>query len=98
MSVDENQPARPARGRPAELDQQQPQCGGADRNGAGKALVFATGSVADRRGKHPSGIMIGLCQPFSNPPSDGSGDPGVGVERQVRSMLFGGTYRDNQRG
>ena len=42
--------------------------------------------------------MIGFLQPFSNPMRDGFGDPGVGVQWQVGSMLFGGTYRDNQRG
>ncbi len=41
--------------------------------------------------------MIGFRQPFSNATGDGRGDPGVSVQRQVRSMLFGGTYRDNQR-
>jgi hypothetical protein len=42
--------------------------------------------------------MIGLGQPFSNPTSDSGGDPGVGIQRQMSAMLFGGTYRDNQRG
>ena len=42
--------------------------------------------------------MIGFRQPVSDPRATALGDPGVGVQRQVRSMLFGGTYRDNQRG
>jgi hypothetical protein len=39
-------------------------------------------------------MMIGFRKSFSNPASDGRRDPGVSVQRQVGSMLFGGTYRD----
>jgi len=39
-------------------------------------------------------MAIGFCKSSSNPASDGRRDPGVSVQRQVGSMLFGGTYRD----
>lgn len=39
-------------------------------------------------------MMIGSCESYSNLASDGRRDPGVSVQRQVGSMLFGGTYRD----
>src|SRR5512135_1411990 len=73
VSIDEHQPRRPIRGRPAELNQQKSKCGVADRNRAGKALVFAAGSVADRRCKHPSAITIGFREPLSNLTSYGHG-------------------------
>ena len=56
--------------------------------------MLAAGAVADRRGEHPI-RSAGLGQALSNHVGDGSGDPGVGVQRQVRSMLLGGTYRDH---
>ena len=39
-----------------------------------------------------------VSKPLSNRACDGGGNAGVGVQRQVRSMLLGGTYRDDQRG
>src|SRR6188472_1547140 len=71
VPVDEHQPPRPARSRPAELYEQKPQRGGADRYRPGKTLVFAAGAVADRWSKRPSRIMIGFRQPLSNLASDG---------------------------
>jgi hypothetical protein len=41
---------------------------------------------------------MSVSQPTRNRPGDGGGDAGVGVQRQVGSMLFGRTYRDDQRG
>ena len=83
--------------RSAELHQQKPQRRGPDRDGAGEALVFAARAVADRGRKDPIGF-IAVGEPVSNRASDGGGDPGIGVQRQVGSMLFDRTYRDNQRG
>ena len=83
--------SRPAQraGRPAQLDQQQPQRLVPDRHRAREALVLARGAVGDGWGdEQGTGRRTG---------GDRRGDPGVGVERQVRTVLLDGADRHEQR-
>ena len=58
---------------------------GTDRNRAGKPFVFAARPVFDGRGHDDVGQSLCDC----------SRDPSVGIERQVRSVLFERTDRDH---
>ena len=65
------------------VDHQRAQGGGADRQRPGKVLVLAAGAVGHRRGQpdlRPLTVQMGR---------KAGGDEGVGVERQVGSVLFG---------
>ncbi len=97
VAVDEDQARRPARCGPAELDQQEPQRRGSDRDGAGEPLVLAAGAVADRGREHPVRSSRS-AEPVGNSAGDRGGDAGVGVQRQVRSVLLGRPDRHDQRG
>src|ERR1700739_3855669 len=97
VSVDEHEPLGPFAGRTPEVDEQLFEDGGPNRDGTGKALVLTAGSVGDggsydewRGGTgRPEGGDDGAC--------NGGGDAGVGVQWQVRSVLFGGAHRDHHR-
>ncbi len=69
-------------GRPAELDEHHLERGMADRQRAGKVGVLPARSVGDRRGHDD--VVDGGGEPLGQ----GLGDAGVGVERQVRTVLF----------
>ena len=84
---DEDQAVGPAGRRAAVLDQQGRQGLGTDRYRPGEALVLSAGAIGDRGRHHPVQVSGG-----------GAGhrgrDPGIGIERQVGTMLFGGSQRD----
>lgn len=90
VPVDENQPISPAGGRPPVLEQQHPQSLGADRDRSGKTLMLTAGTVCDRGRQQPTGLTLrqAAVHARGNRPGDRGRDPGVGIQRQVRSVLF----------
>jgi hypothetical protein len=90
VAVDEEH-RRPVEGRvPTQLDQQSRQSDTADRQGAGEIGVLAAGPDRDRRRERHPGA------PRARPDRDGGGDPGIGVERQMRPMLLKRPDRHHQ--
>ena len=55
----------------------------------GEILVLTAGAIGDG-GRHQPWLLRGV-QTRGNVPGDCSRDPGVGVQWQVRTMLFSGT-------
>jgi hypothetical protein len=82
VGVDEHHARKRSAGGAHELDQELGQHRVADEERAGKSRVLAAGPVRHRRrhGHSPTAAR--------QPRSQGSGDPGIGVERKVRAMLL----------
>jgi hypothetical protein len=89
MTVDKDQTLGPAGARPAVFHQQHGQGFGPDGNRSGEILVLTAGAIGDG-GRHQPWLLRGV-QTRGNAPGDCSRDPGVGVQWQVRTMLFSGT-------
>ena len=89
MTVDKDQTVGPAGARPAVLHQQRRQGFGADGNRSGEILVLTAGAVGDG-GRHQP-WLVREVQTRGNAPGDCRRDPGVGIQGQVRAMLFSGT-------
>ena len=90
MRAHEHQVAEGLGGRAAQLGQHEFHGGLANRQRAGEPRVLAAGPVTDRRGDHHA------RPPGGEPAGQRDRDVGVGGQRQVRPVLFGGADRDRQ--
>lgn len=97
VTVDKDQAGGPLTGRPAELHEQFRQYRGADRDSTGETFVLPAGAVRDGGGYQPAGFTA-RGKARSQHVCDRGRDAGIGIQRQVRSMLLSSTYRDDQRG
>jgi hypothetical protein len=84
VAVDQQRRGPVQAGVPAEFDQQCRQSDSSDRQRAGEVRVLAARADRDRRGE----ANAGAGKAGARPGRDRGRDPRVGVEREVRSVLF----------
>jgi mycofactocin precursor len=91
MAIDEQQRVPVARSIAPQFEKNLGECARADRQRAGERGVLTTGAEGDRW-RHRDSVA-----PCRRGGGDGHGDSGVGVERQMRAVLFERSERDEQR-
>lgn len=90
VTIDEDETRGPLAGGSCEFHEDFYQRRCPNRDGPGEAFVLTTGTVADGWGDQPVGFNPG-AKAQGKRMRHCSRDASVGVQRQVRSMLLGGT-------
>ncbi|SHS32175.1 Uncharacterised protein [Mycobacteroides abscessus subsp. abscessus] len=88
MTVHDDDAPAPLNSRSGVLHQEPAEHLGTDRDGPSEGLMLPTRPVRDGRGEGRAAITAIGSQLRSSTGCHGTGDPGVGIQRQVRPVLF----------